>query len=91
MLTAFGCVDCVCRLGLRFDRSVDDSLLLGMCEVSIDAGVMRFDTCARGHSAVLPSLLLGALGGAGGDQSSDEGADLATTEHIKFHDLVVER
>lgn len=79
------------RLGLRFDRSVDDSLLLGMCEQALDSGVMRFDTCARGHAAVLPSLLLAALGGAGGDQSNDEGADLATTAHIKLHDLIVDR
>lgn len=48
-----------------------------MVEQALDAGVMRFDTCARGREAVLPSVLLAAIGGAGGDQASDEGAVIA--------------
>jgi|EP01043_Picozoa_sp_COSAG02_P008098 hypothetical protein len=45
-----------------------------MIEQALDAGVIHFDTCARGREAVLPSVLLAAIGGAGGDQASDEGA-----------------
>ena len=51
---------------------------IGMVEQALDAGVMRFDTCARGRQAVLPSVLLAAIGGAGGDQASDTGAVIAT-------------
>ena len=53
-----------------------------MVEQALDAGVMRFDTCARGREAVLPSVLLAAIGGAGGDQASDEGAVIAQSLSI---------
>lgn len=58
---------------------------VGMVEQALEAGVMRFDTCARGRDGVLPSTLLAAIGGAGGDQASDEGAVRTIAMILRSH------
>ena len=42
--------------------------LLSMLEEALSAGIMRFDTCARGVAAPTPSVLLAALAAAGEEQ-----------------------
>ena len=51
--------------------------LLSMLEEALSAGIMRFDTCARGVAAPTPSVLLAALAAAGEEQAVDEGAERA--------------
>ena len=51
--------------------------LLSMLEEALSAGIMRFDTCARGLAAPTPSVLLAALAAAGEEQAVDEGAERA--------------
>ena len=48
-----------------------------MLEEALSAGIMRFDTCARGVAAPTPSVLLAALAAAGEEQAVDEGAERA--------------
>ena len=52
---------------------------IGMVEQALNAGIMRFDTCARGRETIPPSVLLTTIEQAGGgvDQAtSDDGTVL---------------